>query len=113
MAPTHAVRPSLGAPLSLCTPCVWRRYEAASRCAKAGKHSTTGLGKTAPAPAGDTRLPGAEAGGSGDDSELRVPCGAPAKTGHKESALLYNEYVVYDVAQVRQRFALKVKFHFK
>ena len=31
----------------------------------------------------------------------------PAKTGAKESALLYNEYVVYDVAQVRQRFALQ------
>lgn len=38
--------------------------------------------------------------------------GVAKETGVKGSSLLYNEFIVYDVKQVRQRFALQVKFHF-
>ena len=33
-------------------------------------------------------------------SELQVPAGAGVKDGNKKTDLLYNEYIVYDVAQV-------------
>ena len=74
------------------------------------KHSTLGLGKTAPDGRGDAKLPEPA---SAADGALVVPCGTPKPTEHKASALLYNEYVVYDVRQAKQRFALRVKFHFK
>jgi len=42
-----------------------------------------------------------------------VPCGPLTDTGITDSALIYNEYVVYDIAQVRMRYLLKLKFHYK
>ena len=47
---------------------------------------------------------------------LKVPCGQPTRNEQVEeqgSDLKYNEYVVYDTSQVRLRYVLKVKFHFK
>ena len=44
-----------------------------------------------------------------------VPLGPGAKVGGKEASkysLLYNEYIVYDPAQVLTRFLLKVQFNF-
>jgi len=42
-----------------------------------------------------------------------VPCGPLTDTGIMDSALIYNEFVVYDTAQVRMRYMLKLKFHYK
>ena len=39
--------------------------------------------------------------------------GKSLQTGAKDSSLLYNEFIVYDTSQVRQRFVLQVKFNFK
>ena len=76
--------------------------DAPEKVRRAGKHSLLGKGKTAPDPKGDATLGG-----------MRVPLGTPKATAATGSSLLYNEYVVYDVKQVRQRYALMVKFHYK
>ena len=41
---------------------------------------------------------------------MTVPCGHPVPSGVKNSELLYNEYIVYDIAQVKLQFSLKVHF---
>ena len=55
----------------------------------AGKHSTKGVGKTEPDSADYSEIEG-----------VKVPFGQGVKKD-VESDLLYNEYIVYDVAQVR------------
>ena len=84
-------------------------YEADKSCRKAKADSTWGQGKTAPHAAAATTLPG--------DPGLAVPLGKgttpnPA-LGGKMSSLLYNEFIVYDTAQIRQRFVLQVRFDYK
>jgi hypothetical protein len=48
------------------------------------------------------------------DPQLQVPMGKGKSSGigHK-STLLYDEFIVYDTAQVRQKYVLTVKFHFQ
>uniref|UniRef100_A0A668ADB8 Poly [ADP-ribose] polymerase n=1 Tax=Myripristis murdjan TaxID=586833 RepID=A0A668ADB8_9TELE len=53
-----------------------------------GKHSVKGLGRTAPDPAATVSLDGVQ-------------------------VLLYNEYIVYDVAQVNLKYLLKIKFNYQ
>ena len=89
--------------LELSCPLPRRRVRSAA-CAKRGDDSTLGVGKTGPDPAQAVALPA--------DAAVRVPLGTPMPTGATASSLLYNEYIVYDPAQVRQRFALTVKFRF-
>jgi poly [ADP-ribose] polymerase len=81
-------------------------YEADRSCRKAGADSTWGKGRTQPDPAGCVSLPG--------EPQLRVPMGKGMDSGigHK-STLLYDEFIVYDTAQVRQKYVLTVKFQFK
>uniref|UniRef100_A0A8C3Q0T4 Poly [ADP-ribose] polymerase n=1 Tax=Chrysolophus pictus TaxID=9089 RepID=A0A8C3Q0T4_CHRPC len=67
-----------------------------------GKHSVKGLGKTAPDPTASTTLDGVE-----------VPLGNGISTGINDTCLLYNEYIVYDVAQVNLKYLLKLKFNYK
>uniref|UniRef100_UPI000180C414 poly [ADP-ribose] polymerase 2 n=1 Tax=Ciona intestinalis TaxID=7719 RepID=UPI000180C414 len=68
-----------------------------------GKHSVKGLGKTQPDPSKSKYT---------DDGVL-VPCGLPvSEEGSKNSALLYNEFVVYSAKQVRPRFLVKLNFNF-
>ena len=55
----------------------------------AGKHSTKGVGKTEPDSADYSEIEG-----------VKVPFGQGVKKD-VESDLLYNEYIVYDVAQVK------------
>lgn len=66
-----------------------------------GKHSTKGLGGTAPDMKEAKTL----------DSDVTVPCGKPCDAGGS-TYLLYNEYIVYDVKQIRPRFLVQVKFNF-
>ncbi|XP_036864787.1 poly [ADP-ribose] polymerase 1 isoform X1 [Manis javanica] len=67
-----------------------------------GKHSVKGLGKTTPDPSASITVDGAE-----------VPLGTGISSGVSDTCLLYNEYIVYDVAQVNLKYLLKLKFNFK
>mmetsp|Transcript_14581 Transcript_14581/g.48297 ORF Transcript_14581/g.48297 Transcript_14581/m.48297 type:complete len:407 (-) Transcript_14581:407-1627(-) len=78
-------------------------YRAGASAKKAGKDSTFGKGATGPDPAGTVPLP--------SDPAVLVPKGKAKKTAVAGSSLLYNEFIVYDVAQVRQKYLLRVKFH--
>lgn len=68
----------------------------------AGKHSTKGLGRTAPDPAGQLVT----------DKGVVVPKGQAKPTSVSHTSLLYNEYIVYDVAQISISYLLKVNFNF-
>ena len=68
-----------------------------------GKLSVFGAGKMGPSLAKPSTLP--------DGCE--VPNSKLKPTGVKGGSLLYNEYVVYDVSQVRMRYLVKLKFKFK
>ena len=65
-----------------------------------GKHSTEGCGKTAPK---DGQMLG----------DVLVPSGEGVSTGAEATSLLYNEFIVYDVAQIKTRYLFKMKFHYK
>jgi poly [ADP-ribose] polymerase len=67
----------------------------------AGKMSTKGCGKTAPPPDSYVDLEG-----------YKVPLGKGQPTGVNGS-LLYNEYIVYDVAQIRMKYLFKIRFDYK
>ncbi|KAI8347889.1 poly polymerase catalytic domain-containing protein [Mortierella sp. GBAus27b] len=73
---------------------------------KAGKHSTKGCGLSYPDSAHDVII----------ENDLRVQAG-PLKTEQRKSGfgfqLQYNEYIVYDVSQVKMRYLLKMKFNHK
>ncbi|XP_035527134.1 poly [ADP-ribose] polymerase 2 [Morone saxatilis] len=69
-----------------------------------GKHSTKGLGQTGPDPKNAVTLDG-----------VTVPMGPGVKTGvgkHNSYSLLYNEYIVYNPAQTRMRYLLRIKFNY-
>ncbi|XP_076248590.1 poly-(ADP-ribose) polymerase [Calliopsis andreniformis] len=69
-----------------------------------GKHSTFGRGQTQPDPECVYKL----------KDGIEVPYGPPVPAKlPKKSQLLYNEYIVYDVAQVKARYLLKMKFKYK
>ncbi|KAH6813942.1 polymerase [Perilla frutescens var. frutescens] len=68
-----------------------------------GKLSTKGVGSTAP-----------------DFSEVQtledgvvVPLGRPKEQPGSKGSLLYNEYIVYNVEQIRMRYLVQVNFNFK
>ncbi|XP_054835441.1 poly [ADP-ribose] polymerase 1 isoform X3 [Eublepharis macularius] len=67
-----------------------------------GKHSVKGLGKTAPDPTATISLDGVD-----------VPLGKGMPSGISDTCLLYNEYIVYDVAQVNLKYLLKLRFNYK
>lgn len=68
-----------------------------------GKHSTKGLGKKMPQESEYVKWRG----------NVTVPCGKPVPSNVKSSELMYNEYIVYNTAQVKMQFLLKVRFHHK
>ncbi|KAL5561852.1 hypothetical protein UlMin_031599 [Ulmus minor] len=68
-----------------------------------GKHSTKGLGKKVPQQSEYAKW----------RDDVIVPCGKPVASNVKASELMYNEYIVYNTAQVKMQFLLKVKFHHK
>ncbi|XP_069464784.1 poly [ADP-ribose] polymerase 1 [Ambystoma mexicanum] len=67
-----------------------------------GKHSVKGLGQNAPDPSATAVLDG-----------VQVPLGCGIPTEIYDTSLLYNEYIVYDVAQVNLKYLLKVDFKYK
>ena len=46
------------------------------------------------------------------DDGVTVPFGKAQKSGVTASSLLYNEYIVYDTAQIRQKYLIQVTFEF-
>ena len=69
----------------------------------AGKHSTKGLGRTAPDPSGQVLT----------KEGVVVPKGHGQLTSVKNTSLLYNEFIVYDVAQISIQYLLKLDFKYK
>ncbi|KAJ7536040.1 hypothetical protein O6H91_12G054800 [Diphasiastrum complanatum] len=67
-----------------------------------GKLSTKGLGSTAPDPKGFMVL----------QDGVIVPVSKPKKVADPALYLLYNEYIVYNTAQIRMRYLLQVKFNY-
>lgn len=68
-----------------------------------GKHATKGLGKKVPHESDFVKW----------RDDVVVPCGRPVSSNVKASELMYNEYIVYNTAQVKLQFLLKVRFHHK
>lgn len=70
----------------------------------AGKHSTKGVGQTGPDPKNAVTLDG-----------MTVPMGPGVKTGvcnPNGYSLLYNEFIVYNPAQTRMRYLLRIQFNY-
>ncbi|KAJ1687692.1 hypothetical protein LUZ63_019082 [Rhynchospora breviuscula] len=67
-----------------------------------GKLSTKGLGKTAPDKSEYETIEGG----------VVVPLGKPKEDQSRRGALLYNEYIVYNVDQIKMRYLLHVQFNF-
>uniref|UniRef100_A0A672PEC1 Poly [ADP-ribose] polymerase n=1 Tax=Sinocyclocheilus grahami TaxID=75366 RepID=A0A672PEC1_SINGR len=67
-----------------------------------GKHSVKGLGRTAPDPRATVSLNGVD-----------VPLGKGINTNTEDTSLLYNEYIVYDIAQVNLKYLLKIRFNYQ
>ncbi|CAG5896401.1 unnamed protein product [Menidia menidia] len=91
-----------GVALGDCNELLDADYEAARL--PAGKHSTKGLGQSGPDPRNSVTLDGAV-----------VPMGPGVKTGIGKAgaySLLYNEFIVYNPAQVRMRYLLRIRFNF-
>ena len=47
------------------------------------------------------------------EPSVRVPCGKGMPSGVADSALLYDEFIVYDTQQIKQKYVLRVKFKFQ
>lgn len=67
------------------------------------KHSCKGVGKTMPDPSEKV----IQADG------LEIPLGKSLTDDKLKSSLLYNEYIVYDVAQVKCQYLLRLNFKYK
>ena len=65
-----------------------------------GKHSTKGVGRTQPDPAETVTLP----------DGVVVPLGKATRTPRTDTVLEYNEYICYDITQIRLRYLLRVRF---
>ncbi|KAM0878796.1 hypothetical protein ACQ4PT_034651 [Festuca glaucescens] len=68
-----------------------------------GKLSTKGVGQMAPNIA-ESKI---------TDDGVVVPLGKPKEEPSKRGSLLYNEYIVYNIDQIRMRYVLHVSFNFK
>jgi hypothetical protein len=68
-----------------------------------GKHSTKGVGKTHPDPSEYFV----------DDNGVITPMGKSVSSGVKNSSLLYNEFIVYNKAQVNMKYLFKIEFEYE
>lgn len=67
-----------------------------------GKLSTKGVGRTVPDPKEFKTL----------EDGVVVPVGSPVPSNQQQASLMYNEYIVYDVSQIRMRYLLQVRFNY-
>jgi poly [ADP-ribose] polymerase len=93
-------------------------YEAAESCKKAGKASTWGVGKFAPADGGASSIEGGAIrvpmGEAGDSEYMKANFARlqKAEGGKARAALLYNEYIVYDVSQIQMKYVVVCELEF-
>ena len=66
----------------------------------AGKNSVKGVGRNEPDP-NDIHI---------TEDGVKVPYGEETKSRVRNSELVYNEYIVYDVDQVKIKYLVKVNF---
>lgn len=66
-----------------------------------GKHSCKGVGMTHPDPKLVKKI-----------GDVEVPVGKPTQV-KQQCSLLYNEYIVYDIAQVNIKYLLHMEFKYK
>ena len=90
---------------------------AADHTVAQGKDSCWGIGRTCPDPAGTRTLASGAAvpmgkGGPNKYLEDNVERLKQAE-GTRAPALQYNEFIVYDTSQIRQKYVLVVDFKFK
>ena len=67
-----------------------------------GMKSTKGVGRTAPDPKNAVTKDG-----------VVIPMGPGAATNVAGTHLLYNEFIVYDIAQIRIKYLLRTRFNYK
>jgi len=77
-------------------------YYAEEAMKENGKQSTKGLGSTSPDQSTFVTL----------DNGCVVPSGKSVKDRNLNTSLLYNEYIVYDTAQIRMKYLLRMKFNY-
>eukprot|EP00043_Microstomoeca_roanoka_P016452 m.168165 g.168165 ORF g.168165 m.168165 type:complete len:169 (+) comp16464_c0_seq11:63-569(+) len=78
-------------------------YTAADSCKAAGKNSTWGIGKTTPDPKETATL----------EDGVTVPLGKGVENPKAAGgSLLYDEFIVYDTAQIKMRYVIKMKFKY-
>lgn len=68
-----------------------------------GKHSTKGVGRTHPDPSQTIKL----------EDGVEVPLGKGVTADVSRTSLLYNEYIVYDVAQINVKYLLRLRFKYR
>ena len=68
-----------------------------------GKHSTKGLGRTHPDPNSHYT----------DENGVVMPIGKGINSGNSTTSLLYNEYIVYDTAQIKMKYLFKMEFEYE
>lgn len=80
-------------------------YNAGDRAKEAKCLSTWGVGQTAPAGWKDASCINASLKG------VKIPdlTNIPGPSNEPDAYLLYNEYIVYDIAQIRLRYLLRVE----
>lgn len=78
-------------------------YEAGERAKEVGKIATLGQGRTIPGGWKDAGSFNKELGG------VQIPDVSCPQANDNKASLQYNEYIVYDVAQIRQRYLFYVK----
>jgi poly [ADP-ribose] polymerase len=81
-------------------------YEAGKRAKSEGCISTWGVGQTAPAEWKDAGAIHASLKGVNMPSVSKTP---PGPTNEDNAYLLYNEYIVYDISQIKLKYLLRVK----
>ncbi|ORY32440.1 PARP-domain-containing protein [Rhizoclosmatium globosum] len=77
-------------------------YHADEEMRKNKKHSTWGKGRTKPDPSGSVTLP----------NGVVVPCGKGVRESNPNCALEYNEFICYDLKQVRLKYLVKMRFDY-
>jgi hypothetical protein len=77
-------------------------YNAGDKAKDQNKHSVKGCGRITPDPKGFSTL----------ENGCVVPCGKGKDTSSYGHILQYNEYIVYDEAQIMQKYLIKMKFNY-
>ncbi|KAI9359592.1 poly polymerase catalytic domain-containing protein [Zopfochytrium polystomum] len=78
-------------------------FYAAEKMKSAGKNSTWGMGRTIPDPKEYVTMP----------DGVVVPCGKSITSDKAGLALQYNEFITYDLSQIRMRYLVRMKFNYR